>query len=91
MTIFTRYCHLLITLSNNLDPDQADILSGPDRGPSCLTLYGLRQVGVEPMFFFALNLYMTFPHMTSVDKCFKQFGPRSGLTFCPEMIGVKTV
>ena len=23
--------------------------------------------------------------------CFKQFGPRSGLTFCPDLIGVQTV
>ena len=29
------------TFANNLDPDQADILSGPYRGPDCLTLYKL--------------------------------------------------
>ena len=27
--------------------------------------------------------------MTSADKCFKQFGPRSGQTFCPNLILVK--
>ena len=37
-------------------------------------------------FNFVLNLNMT---LSSADKCFKQFGPRSGQTFCPDLIGVK--
>ena len=37
-------------------------------------------------FNFALNLYKT---MSSSDNPFKQFGPRSGPTFCPDLIGVK--
>ena len=36
-------------------------------------------------FNFALNLYMT---LSSADNPFKQFGPRSGPTFCPDLIGV---
>ena len=41
----------------------------------------------EPMYFnFALNLNMT---LSSADNHFKQFGPRSGPTFCPDLIGVK--
>ena len=39
-------------------------------------------------FSFALNLYMT---LSSADKPFKQFGPRSGPIFCPDLIGVQTV
>ena len=39
-------------------------------------------------FNFALNLNMT---LSSADNPFKQFGPRSGSTFCPDLIGVKTV
>ena len=37
-------------------------------------------------FNFALNLYMT---LSSAKNLFKQFGPRSGRTFCPDLIGVK--
>ena len=37
-------------------------------------------------FNFAINLYMT---LSSADNPFKQFGPRSGSTFCPDLIGVK--
>ena len=37
---------------------------------------------------FALNFNMT---LSSADNPFKQFGPRSGPTFCPDMIGVQTV
>ena len=29
--------------------------------------------------------------MTSANKCFKQFGPRSGPTYCPDLIWVQTV
>ena len=39
-------------------------------------------------FIFALNLYMT---LSSADNPFKQFGPISGPTFCPDLIGVQTV
>ena len=35
-----------------------------------------------------LNLYMT---LTSADNPFKQVGPRSGSTFCPDLIGIQTV
>ena len=42
---------------------------------------------VELLYFiFALNLYMT---LSSADKSFKQFGPRSGPTFCLDLIGLK--
>ena len=37
-------------------------------------------------FNFALNFYMT---LSSADNPFKQFGPRSGPTFCQDLIGVK--
>ena len=39
-------------------------------------------------FNFALNLNMT---LSSVDNPFKQFGPRSGPTFCTDLKGVQTV
>ena len=44
-------------------------------------------------FNFALNLYMT---LSSADNPSKQFGPRAvgprtGPTFCPDLIGVQTV
>ena len=39
-------------------------------------------------FDFALNFYMT---LSFVDNPFKQFGPRSGPRFCPDLIGVQTV
>ena len=39
-------------------------------------------------FIYALNLYMT---LSSADKCFKHFGPRSGPTFCPDLIVVQAV
>ena len=35
-----------------------------------------------------LNFFMT---MSSADNHFKQFGPRSGWTFCQDLIGVQTV
>ena len=35
---------------------------------------------------FALNLYMT---LSAADNPFKQFGPRSGPTFCLDLIRVK--
>ena len=38
-------------------------------------------------FNFALNLNMT---LSSADNPFKQFGPRSGPIFCPDLIGVQT-
>ena len=42
---------------------------------------------VEPMYFnFALNFNMK---LSSADNPFKQFGPRSGPTFCPDLIGIK--
>ena len=31
------FCHLLITLANSLDPDQAQRNVGPDLDPNCLT------------------------------------------------------
>ena len=37
-------------------------------------------------FNFVLNLKMT---LSSVDDPFKQFGPRSGPSFCQDLIGVK--
>ena len=37
-------------------------------------------------FNFALNLNML---LSSAGNPFKQFGPRSGPTFCPDLIGVK--
>ena len=37
-------------------------------------------------FNFALNLYMT---LSSANNPSKQFGPRSGPTFCADLIGVK--
>ena len=47
------------------------------------------QVEVEAMYFnFALNLYKT---LSSADNPFKQIGPRSGLTVCPDLKGVQTV
>ena len=39
-------------------------------------------------FNFVLNFNMT---LSSVDNNFKQFRPRSGPTFCPDLIGVQTV
>ena len=39
-------------------------------------------------FYFALNFYMT---LSSADNPFKQFGPKSGLTFCRDLIGVEIV
>ena len=36
----------------------------------------------------ALNFFMT---LSSADNHFKQFWPRSGPTFCPDLIGVQTV
>ena len=39
-------------------------------------------------FYFALNLDMT---LSSADNPFKQFGPRSCMKFCPDLIGVQTV
>ena len=38
-------------------------------------------------FNFALSFYLT---LSSADNPFKQFRPRSGLTFCPDLISVKT-
>ena len=32
------FCHLLIAIANNLDPDQDRHNVGPDLGPNCLTL-----------------------------------------------------
>ena len=49
----------------------------------------MTRVKSKPMYFnFVLNLYMT---LSSADNPFKQFGPRSGPTFCPDLLGVKTV
>ena len=43
---------------------------------------------VEPMYLnFVFDLYMT---LSSADNPFKQFGPRSSPTFCPELLGVQT-
>ena len=43
----------------------------------------------ELMYFnFAFNLYMT---LSSAENPFKQFEPRSSLTFCPDLIGVQNV
>ena len=39
-------------------------------------------------FNFALNLNIT---LSPADNPFKQFGPRSGPTFCPDKIGDQTV
>ena len=58
-----------------------NIMSGPDRGQT------VWQVEIEPMCFnYTLNFNMM---LSSADYPFKQFGPRSGLTFCPDLIGVK--
>ena len=86
---FTWHCHLLITLSNNLDPDQAQHSVRTWWGSNCSTLERLWQVEVELMYFnYALNFYVT---LSSADNPFKQFGPRSGPTICPDLIGVQTV
>ena len=72
-----------------IGPRSGSTLSGPDRGPNCLTLKRLWQVEVEPMYFnFAFNLFLT---LSSADNPFKQFEPRSSPTFCPDLIGVQTV
>ena len=39
-------------------------------------------------FNFELNFNMT---LSSADNHFKHFRPRSGSTFCPDLIGVQTV
>ena len=36
-----NYCHLLITLANSSDPDQARRIVGPDQGPKCLNSDGI--------------------------------------------------
>ena len=86
---FTWRCHLLITLSNNLDPDQAPHSVRTGWVSKLFDTLEVMTSEVELMYFnFSLNLYMT---LSSADNPFKQFGPRSGLTFCPDLIGVQTV
>ena len=136
---FSRW-HLLISVSKNLDPDQAQHSVQIWSGSKLFDTWRLWQVEVEQMYFnFALNLYMTLPSadnpfkwldpdqaqhsvrtwygfklfdalevmtswswtnlfqhalnlcmtLSSADYPFKQFGPRSGLTFCTDLIGVK--
>ena len=84
---------LYMTLSSANNPFKQ---FGPRSGPAFhLDLIGVNlldtkrlcQVEVEPMYFnYALNFYMT---LSSADNPFKQFGPRSGPTFCLDLIGVK--
>ena len=70
---------------------------GPRSGPTfCPDLIGVKTDTLEVMtsevemmyFNFSLSLNMT---LLSLNNPFKQFGPRSGPTFCPDLIGVKTV
>ena len=89
--------NLYMTLSSAINPFKQ---FGPKSGLTfCLDLIGVQtvwhfrgydiQVEVEPMYFnFALNLYLI---LSSADNPFKQIGPRSGSTFCLDLIGVQTV
>ena len=79
-----------ITFANSLDQDQARHSVQAWSGSKLFdTLEVMTQVEVEPMYFnFAFNLYMA---LSSAVNPFKQFGPRSGLTFCSDLIGVQTV
>ena len=89
--------NLYLTLSSADNPFKQ---FGPRSSPTfCPDLIGVQtvwhfrgyniQVEVEPINFnFALNLNMT---LSSANNPFKQFGPRSGPTFCPDVIVVQTV
>ena len=86
---FVSRWHLLISVSKNLDPDQAKHSVQIWSGSKLFDTWRLWQVEVEQIYFnFALNLYMTLP---SADNPFKRFGPRSGSTFCPDLIGVQAL
>ena len=79
-------CHLLITFANGLDPDQAQHSVQAWSGSSLFAKVISRwQCEVEPMYF----IFCAKP--LHADNPFKQFGPRSGLTFCLDLIGVQTV
>ena len=41
LSLLTATCHLLITFSNSLNPDQDRQTVGPDLDPNCLTLYSV--------------------------------------------------
>ena len=80
---------MLITLSNNMDPDQAPHSVQTILGSKLFDTFEVMTIAVEPMYCnFGLNFNMT---LSFADNPFKQFGPRPGPTFCPDLTGVKTV
>ena len=89
---FTWLCQQLTSADKcfkKLDPDQAQHFVQIWSGSKLFDTWRLWQVEVEQMYsIFALNLYMT---LSSADNPFKQLGPRSGPTFCPDLIRVQTV
>ena len=92
---FNFALNLNMTLSSADNPFKQ---FGPRSGPTfCQDLIrvqtvwhfrGYDKLELNQCFIFALNLYMT---LSSADNPFKQFGPRSGLSFCLDLIGVQTV
>ena len=86
---FVSRWHLGINVSNNLDPDQAQHSVWTWSVSKLFdTLEVMSSWSWTDVFNFALNLNMT---LSSADNPFKQFRPRSGPTFCPDLIGVQTV
>ena len=93
--VFYFSLNLYMTLSS---ADNSFKQFGPRSGPTfCLDLIGVKLFDTlevmtswswTDVFNYALNFYMT---LSSADNPFKQFGPRSGPTICPDLIGVKTL
>ena len=66
-----------------------DVLSGSRLTRIQIVFPGSDNFGSNPLYFsFCIK---TLPDMSSADNLCKQFGPRSGPTFCSGLIGVPTV
>ena len=85
---FVSRWHLRINVSNTLDPDQAQHSVWTWSGSNLFDTLEVMKRWIEPMYFnHEVNLNVL---LSSADNPFKSFGPRSGLTYCPHLIGVKT-
>ena len=63
----------------------------PDQDPNCFSRQnslGSDNSGSNPLYF---TFCIKISDMSSADNICKQFWPRSGPTFCPDLIGAQTV
>ena len=88
--IWFKTCHLLITFANSFDQNQ--VLHSVRAVSGSMTVWHFQGYDKLKLNRYILTLRWTFTwHCQLLIILCKQFGPKSGPTFCPGLVGVQTV